>query len=227
MVDSNKARAHGQTGAEETAKGLAKDLDNLVDLPVEKPVNLTRAFQRMRTDWNSADREIIRQVQADVDRQIFDAFAEAYEIEYEIYDLVRAPEVDEATGEIKTDADGLTIWATSSSGKWIEDWSKINSTARERLLYEIITKMFNWEQRSADAFGEALFAKAVWEEAFSTGFDTSPDVKKTVEARTAYGNRVAADHRYLAVYKSLYSKKADAVVRSMLLLAQRLKDLHV
>ncbi len=228
MVASGKERAHGQTGAEEEARERSKEIARPDTGGDEvQPLGLTRAWQRMKLDLNSKDHQIMQDVQSKIDDQIFEDFADAFGIEYEIYDIVRKPRIDTQTGEVMTDDNGLTIWARNSDGSFIEDWSLISAKDREALLYKIVTKMFTWEQQAARIWTEAIFAKAVWEEAFATGFDSSPDDKKTVEARSAYGNRVAAEHRYLAVFKSGYSRQAEAIVRSLDRLCQRLKDLHV
>lgn len=224
------ARASGQSAGEEEARENGKELDRLVgEEKAEQPLGLTRAFQRLRTDWKSSDRDIINSVMATVDEQIFQDFDEAYGIIFTIFDIVRKHVVDEETGEIKYDTAGLPEWQRNPDGSYFEDWSRINSQHREQLQYEIITKMFQWEQRSASIWGEALFAKAQWEEAFATGFDQAEikNGRDTVEARTARANRSAAEHRYLAVYKSMYSKKADAILRSLERLSQRLKDMSV
>jgi len=225
-IEKGKIRSHGQTTADSVAEEQSEEIDKPVDAPEEPVLNLTRAFQRMRTDWQGPDRDTIEAVKDLATDRIFDNFVSAYSIQFDIWDVVRKPAVNEETGEVLTDDNGLAIWARNDDGSFIEDWSKIKSWHREQFLYRIITNMFDWEQKAADAWGEALFAKAQWEEAFASGFDTITE-KATVDARTARANRLAADHRYLAVYKSFYSKKAEALVRSMDRLAQRLKDLHV
>jgi hypothetical protein len=226
MVASANIRASGQTAAEEVAAEEAENLDRPAEHEEERPLNLTRAFQRMRTDWNSKDREIIQSVRSAVDQQVFEDFKDAYALMYEIYNTVRVKKRD-TNGSVVRDETGLPEWQQYSDGSYIEEWDKIGRKERERFLYIIITRMFDWEQTAADIWGEAIFAKAQWEEAFATGFDSITDSKATVDARTARANRVSADHRYLAVYKSYYSRKADAILRAMNGLSQRLKDVHV
>ena len=75
---------------------------------------------------------------------------------------------------------------------------------------------------SSDAWGEAMFAKAMWEETFSIGYSAS--VSGTIDDRTAAGRIGAAEERYFAIFMTLYSRKAEAITRSMALLGQRLKD---
>ena len=219
MVAAATVRASGQTTAEEVLPDAVGKLDQPAEIEAEKPLNLTRAFQRMRTDWNSKDRETIQSVKSIVDQAILNDFSDAFSLMFEIYNTVRTT--------IGTDEIGLPIWKTNSDGSYVEDWDQIKRKERERFLHIIITRMFEWEQTAADIWGEAIFAKAQLEEAFATGFDSIVDAKATVDARTARANKLSADHRYLAVYKSYYSRKAEALVRSMTNLSQRFKDLHV
>jgi hypothetical protein len=224
MVATNNVRASGQTTAEEVTPEATADIDKPVTTEREKPVNLTRAFQRMRTDWNSKDRETIQSVKNIVDQQIFENFRDAYALMFEIHNLVRESQTD-GQGAVKTDAAGWPLWQENRDGTYVENWDKITRKDRERFLHMIITRMFEWEQTAADIWGEAIFSKAQLEEAFATGFDSIVDPKATVDARTARANKLSADHRYLAVYKSYYSRKADAIVRTMQGLSQRFKDI--
>jgi hypothetical protein len=226
-IDNGRVRAHGQTVADEAAENEAKEIDVPVEHTPDKPLGLTRAFQRMRTDWHSEDKDTIKRVQSIVDEKLFDDFADAHAIRFEMFDLVRAKKINPTTGEIEVDEFGAAVWKQHADGTYVEDWNKLTSRDRERLIYQIITRMVDWEQKAADAWGEALFAKAYWQEAFSTGFDSFTETKAIEKAREARANRQAADSRYLAVYKSVYSKKAEALVRSMDRICQRLKDLTV
>lgn len=240
MVAQQQTRADGRTGGEqlapqEAASALqpqATDGDLGLDggsltHPEDRHSSLTPAFRRMRTDWNSPDRAIIQQMKRAVDMLIRDQFFEVFDLLYEIYDRVREPDVDPATGEVKVDADRLPEWKRGPGGAYLEDWSAIGIREREAYLYRITTGMFRWEQRQADLFAEALFAKASFEEAFSHGYEQLENPKATIEDRTARARVVGAEHRYRAVYMTYLSKRADAVVRSAERLGQRLKDLHV
>lgn len=219
-----KTRSSGETAAEEVTKEQSENFDASisVDLPEEtRRTHRSPGFARMRTDWNSDDRQIINQAKAAVEGRIRRNFMDAYQLMYEVYDLVRTPEAD-ANGEAVKDQWGLTVWAKSESGSYREDWTKLTSKQRENFLFAITTRIFEWEQRAADAWAEAMFAKAAWEERFSIQFDAP--MSGTVDDRKAYGNKNAADERYFAIFLSVYSRKADAIVRSLSLLGQRLKD---
>lgn len=219
-------RASGRTPGEDESRKASQEFENPPVEAEEEPINLTRAFRRMRTDWNAPDRAFLDQIHAMVDSQILDDFGQAYRIQFDIYNIVCDPVVDPKTGEVQHDEFGLPIWQTTPDGKRIEHWERISRADADKIQYAIITKMFDWKQKQADLWGDALFAKARWEEAYATAFDTAKVAGKDTDAvRNAIANRTAADHRYFAVFRSMYSKKADAVVYSIELLSQRLKDL--
>ena len=159
-----------------------------------------------------------------VTQRIGQRFSDAFEIMYEIYDEVREPEM--VNGVPKTDEFGMTEWKVNAAGKYIEDWSKITLRQRERFLYLITTRLFDWTQRAAELWGESMMAKALWEEAFAIGFESLKGGRPTIDDRRARGTRESAQDRYYAILTAYYSRKADAIVRVMELLSQRLKDVH-
>lgn len=227
MVAQAKIRASGQTVAEEVAPNSTDDFDKPLESKEPKPINLTRAFSRMRTDWHSPDLDTIRSVKDAITQIIFEEFQDAYALMYEIFDTVREQDINKDTGEVKVDVYGLPEWKQKPDGSYVEDWDRIKKRDRDRFIHIIVTRLFDWEQKAADMWGEALFAKARLDEAFATGFDEISDPKATVNAREARANRLSSDHRYLAVYKSLLSKKAESVVKSMDRIQMRLKDLSL
>jgi hypothetical protein len=225
-MKSATVRASGETTAEEITKEVSEQFDQPIavpNLPGEDPKSKHRTpgFARMRTSWSSEDRLIIQSAKAAVDGQINRNFADAYEVMNQVYDLVRTPEVDEH-GEVKTDQYGFTVWARTPAGGYDEDFTRLSLKAKEDLLFKITTRLFAWSQRAADAWAEAMFAKSIWEERFSLGFDAP--MSGTVDDRKAAGNLDAREERYFAIFMSYYSRRADAIVRNLELLGQRLKD---
>lgn len=221
---SAQVRESGETAAvEETAK-LAKELDEpiKVELPEETAKKFrTPGFSRMRTVWRSEDRPIIEGAKAAVEGQILRNFTDAFEVMNNVYELVRTPATS-PDGEILRNQFGFIIWKKTPSGSYEEDWSRLTPRVKENLLFTITTRIFDWELRAADAWGEAMLAKAQWEEAHSIAYDAPMD--GTIEARNAWANVDARDERYFAIFTSWYSRRADAIVRTLALIAQRLKD---
>ena len=181
----------------------------------------TPNFSRMRLDWGSRDGAMMSSVHQVVQQILFERFPMAYELMHRLFDIVREPEMLD-DGEIVLDAFGFTVWRRTSTGAYIEDWSLLTDAERELLLHKITAYMFEWEQSAADLWGESMFAKAAWEERFSEGFVNSGG--KTVDDRSQSGRLYSQEERYFALFQSLLSRKAEALVRSMLHLSQRLKD---
>jgi hypothetical protein len=196
--------------------------------PEDKGTSLTPAFARMRTDWNSPDRDVVTQMRQAVNLLVQHQFGDVFDIFFQVYALVREQEIDTTTGEVRTDELGVPVWRRNpATGSYIEDWSRLGIKEREQFLYQLTTGLFRWEQLAADVWGEAMFARASFEEAFSHGFEELAGDKPTIDDRTARARIRAAEYRYRAVYQSYLSKRADAVVRSAERLAQRLKDMMV
>lgn len=222
---TTKTRASGLTAAEEEAKEVVEEsfADPATEDPGEerKVTFRTPGFSRMRTDWNGDDALVLSRVQMVIEDRIVTTFADAFSLMHEVYEVVRTPLTD-AEGNIQRDRFGFPIWRRTPAGSFEEDWTRLGTKERENFLFQITTRIFDWEQRAADAWTEAMLAKAIYEERFSIAYDAPKT--GTIDDRTARGKTDAADERYFAILMAAYSRKADALVRSLALLGQRLKD---
>lgn len=229
MTD-DRVRASGKTTNEEVTAEQAQELTEqpTVELPDERQRRFqTTGFSRMKTDWNSEQNQFVRIMHRTIDDQLKKAFADAFALQEELFLLVRTPAM--RNGEPIINQDGSVEWKRKQgTGDFVEDWAKLNAPQRERFLYQITTRMFVWEQRAAEAWAESMYAKVLWEQQFSSGYDDLPSGSKdTIEGRTARAKMVAAEDQFLAIFRTYYSRKADAIVRSMERLNQRIKDIHV
>lgn len=222
-------RASGATQAEEVVKAVSEgnDKDEAAEDPAasdDSPRSIFRApgFHRMSFQWSGEDGRIVAQAQSVVEDRIRANFQDAYQIMFELFMIVRKPVINEGTGEIVADRFGFPEWQRTQAGDWVEDWSALSRKDKEDFLFKITTRLFAWELRAAEAWGEAMFAKAMWEERFAISYDAP--VHGTIEDRTAKGRIGASEERYFGIFQTLYSRKADAIVRVMNLLGQRLKD---
>lgn len=223
MVARAQVRQSGKTAAQESALEAAKTGDEPLDAPIEQNRKFrTPGFSRMRTDWRPDDQILMTKAKMAAEDRLLREFADAYRILNHIYDLVRTPDTDPRTGEVLKDLHGYTVWKKDEYGQFIEDWTKLNNTQRDTILFTISTRLFEWEQLAADAWGEAMFAKGQWEENFSIGFEAP--MQGTVQDREAAGRIHSADERYFAIQLTFYSRKAEALVRTMSRLADRLRD---
>lgn len=183
------------------------------------------SLSRMRLDWSPEDRQAVDDLHDVVERRMLVLFGDAYRVINDLYEIVRQPMVD-GDGVIQKDENGWTVWARDAlTGSYLEDYSLLTSFQVKHMLFQITTRMFEWEQSAADLWGDSMFAKAQWETAIAQGFEGAKESgQRTVEDRTQYARRVSREERYFAIFQTLISRKADALVRSMERLGQRLKD---
>lgn len=226
MVQANKARASGISGSAEEARDEVARLEELhtEELPEEnlKYALRTPKFTRMRFDWAPDDRMVVERARATVDGRITREFADVLYLLNDIYTIIRKQEVDEF-GDPKFDHFNLPIWERGPDGRYIEDFTLMTRRQMEHFIGLITVRLFDWEQKAADLWADAMFAKAQFEERFAIAFDAP--MSGTVDDRRAAGNKDAAEERYFAIYATYLSRRADAVVRSADRLSQRMKDL--
>lgn len=224
-----------QTVAE--ARRIERAMDEVTedhDEPLEPDLHPDRtrvfssmSFTRMRTRWTTGEQEVIDTAKRQAESELETKFGDVYRILNRLYEIVREPLVNHATGEVVRDGDGFAVWRRDEFGTPAEDWSKLTDRDKEDFLHQITTRLVIWEQEAADLKGEALFAKAAWEERFAFSFAGAPrvDDKRPTEAdRTQHAQAQAREQRYLAIYMTVRSNKAEALVRSVERLSQRLKD---
>lgn len=201
--------------------------------PLESDLHLDRTrgfsflgFARMKTAWNPEEQEIIDIAKDVVEQELLRRFADVYQVLYRLYNIVRNPVVD-GHGEVVTDENGFPLWQVDENDLPIENWGLLGEKEKENFLHLITTRLVMWQQLSDDLWGEAMFAKALWEERFSDSFTGTPKVegRRPTEAdRTQYAQGLARDDRYFGIFMSLRSKKAQSLVGSMERIAMRLKD---
>lgn len=180
-------------------------------------------FSRMRTGWIGDDRDKVQELEALADQMVKNRFAVAFAVIERIHRTVRtqAAEVDERTGEGRLLAfpDGSPVWEKDELGAPAEDWGLMSDRDRKGLLMTIATHMFEWELAGASAWAEAMYSKAIWEQAFASGFTALPpgvvSGKPTIDDRTQWGHKNAAEDRYFALFESSLSRKGDGILRAM------------
>lgn len=226
MATPRKERASGKTAGEESSEANAKEEDNPVDIQDEAERRRryrSPGLQRMRLDWRSDDAITLDRVRDHVETRLANEFADANAVIFAIFSTVRTPITDRVSGEIETDRHGMPLWEKDDvTGLYIEDFALLTVKEREHYLFQITTHLYEWERRKANAWAEAMFAKAGWEEHYSTEFDRPSH--GTIEDREARGKIHASEDRYFAIMITWYSKRVDAIVLSLDRLALRLRD---
>lgn len=182
-------------------------------------------LSRMRLSWRDEDAQAVAGLHQMIENVILEHFGSAYQIMNDLYEIVREPKFNPETGVIETDEHGWTVWQRGESGTFVEDYSRLGSKEVKDFLFKITTRLFQWEQDAARLWGDSMFAKAVWEQALAQGYqDSRLQGARTVEDRTQAARVHAREDRLFGIFQSIISRRADAVVRSMQLLSQRLKD---
>lgn len=228
-MNDEPLRASGRTAAEEAAREAVEELFDPVtpELPEDRARTefKTPGFSRMRLGMDAHSRAVMAEVHGTVDKIIFEEFADLYAVRYELYDLVREPE-RLPDGTPRTDHLGLTVWARNATGNFIEDWGKLGHKQRERFIFLINTRLFEWEEKRVHIWADSMYAKTRWEEAFAIGWRDCKGGKGTEGDRTSAGRLTSIEERYYAVFVTYLSRRADSLVRGMEQLNQRIKDVH-
>jgi hypothetical protein len=213
-------RASGKTPGTEAAEVAAQEATEPLEeavLPEERVKVFERlGFARMRTSWSDDHSGMMQRIRQTVHGRVFDLFPDAFSIMEEVWRTVRVQAVDPKSGELMVDEYGLPRWRKTAGGAYVENWALFGTAQREQTLFKITTLMFEWEQRASDAWGEAMFAKALWAEEFAHYFDDrNGKSKATIDACNADATMRSAESRYFAVFASYLSRQADALVKSM------------
>lgn len=207
---STNPRSSGRTAGEESAKEVAEEQD----APLEESKGLdidrkrqfrTPGFARIRTDWTPEESSVFAMARSWADKKLASEFADAYRVLAKVQAMVRTVS--------NRDDDGNIEWVTDEWGVPVEDWTRMTYRERDDLLYQLVIKLFAWEQRSQDAWHDAMLSRGVWEEMYAIKYDEP--ASKTMGEREAVGRIGAIDERYKAIMLTAYSRKAEALVRSM------------
>lgn len=179
-------------------------------------------FSRMRTEWQGEDAIKVAEITRIADGVLATTFPEAYWIMERLYRIVREPLVT-ASGEIVTDTAKHIKWKRNELGFFVEDWSRLGDKERDDFVHELTIHLFEWRQQAAMMWGSAMFAKGIWEETFAYGYTTarSDGGKLTIDDRTQAGHLASIEERYFAIFESILSRRADALIRSL----ERLEDM--
>jgi hypothetical protein len=215
---------HDQIERVREESGIPADDTAEETLTADPPPDRTRqfthqGFSRMRTGWIGDDHEKVQELEALADQMVKNRFQVAFAVIERIHRSVRTQAASEETGELLAYPDGTPMWKKDELGAPEEDWGMLSDRDRRGLLFTIATHMFEWELAGASAWAEAMYSKAIWEQAFASGFTALPpgvvSGKPTIDDRTQWGHKNAAEDRYFALFESSLSRKGDGILRAM------------
>jgi hypothetical protein len=188
------------------------------DIPPDRTRQFSHVnFSRMRTDWRPPDKIKMSEIGRLADDILATCFPDAYWLIERLYAVVREPVVL-TTGEKMQDLAGHTRWKRNDLGFYIEDWSRLGDRERNDFLHELTIHMFEWRQQAAVMWGSAMFAKGIWEQAFAYGYTTAQlpgSGRLTVDDKTQAGHLEGMEDRYFAIFQSVLSRRADALIKSL------------
>jgi hypothetical protein len=230
MVEQNKRRSSGKTTAEERTAEAALSVMEPVGGPNDHTSDMERTVMRFRSpgfaglslNWTRENNLVLAKARGLAQAWLDENYGDVIRMMNEIFDIVREKQIDPATGEVLTDQHGFAIWKTNKYGRPIEDWGKLTRAQRDTYLFSIVTNLFQWRQRAADAWLEAMAAKAQWDEAYSGFFDEL--VSGTIEDREAHGKVKSQEQRMFAILLEYRRRMADALIRDLDQLVRTLEN---
>lgn len=188
------------------------------DIPPDRTRRFSHVnFQRMRTTWTEADKTRLAEINRRADIVLADCFPDAWWLLERIYRVVREPVVQTATGAVMKDGAGHTRWQRNALGFIVEHWDRLGDQQRDDFLHELAIHLVEWRQQAVVMWGSAMFAKGIWEEAFAWGYTTAPGEGRrlTVDDRTQAGHLASIEDRYFAIFQSVLSRRAEALIKSL------------
>lgn len=229
MVEQNKRRSSGRTTGQESTAEVAQGVLEPIGGPNDKMADMERTVIRFRSpgfsglslNWTRENNNVLARARGLAQQWLDQNYGDVLRLMNEILDIVREKQTD-AQGEVLLDNNGFAIWKTNKYGRPIEDWGKLTKSQRDTFLFSIVTNLFMWRQRAADAWLEAMAAKAQWDEAFSGKFEEL--VSGTIEDREAHGKVESQEERMFAILLEYRRRLADALIKDMDQLVRTLEN---
>lgn len=184
-------------------------------------------WERMRFNYfDPVERQTLDEAQYEIYQIVLNKFPDAFRIIDEIQSICRVQRVD-SDGEKMYDDEGDPVWERTANGRIVEDYTRLSLKAIEGYLMEITVHLLGWEQLAAQLHLEAMSARGRFEDAYAIHYDSlrGSSSRTTVDDRKAYGQIEASQDRHYAIYANAASRRADALVGSMVRLSQRLTDI--
>ena len=155
---------------------------------------------RLKVEWSEDEKADIDFIQQSIEERIRLDYAQAFAIEERVLAKVRTPlPPGQGPG-----------WARNMDGSYIEDWSRITPKEMESFVQAASSEAFFASQRVIDSYAEAVFAKFNYDDAYDEAY--SGILTGTVSDKTAKAKRRTQKERWMALYRTLYYKRAKEVV---------------
>ena len=133
-----------------------------------------------------------------INDQLRKEYAQAFALEAQLLAKVRVLTPDK------------TAWVQNADGSFLEDWSRITLSDMEMFIQAASAEAFFSSQKVVDSYAEAVFAKFAYEDDYDTEY--ARILVGTINDKTSKAKRRTQKQRWVALFKTLYYKKAKEVV---------------
>ena len=133
-----------------------------------------------------------------INDQLRKEYAQAFALEAQLLAKVRVLTPDK------------TEWVQNADGSFLEDWSRITLSDMEMFIQAASAEAFFSSQKVVDSYAEAVFAKFAYEDDYDTEY--ARILIGTINDKTSKAKRRTQKQRWVALFKTLYYKKAKEVV---------------
>lgn len=179
----------------------APDIDGVFEPDAfEESVSPPQIEPKISVEWSEDERDAVEFIKANLEKRIYSDYQEAFILENNILSKVRT----------RLETPNGIVWATNPDGSVIEDWSRIDTKDLESFIQAASAEAFFASQRVIDGYAEAVFAKFTYDDAYDEAY--SRILSGTIGDKTAKAKRETQRERWVALYRSLYYKKAKEVV---------------
>lgn len=171
---------------------VTQKTDEIEGSPLEPNIS-----PRVAIEMDADDKADLDYILSEIDKAILLEYAKAFEIENQLLAKVR---VKLPNGD----------WMTKPDGSFVEDWERLTTKDLEHFIQAGSSWTFFLNQQAINSYAEAVFAKYTYDDAYDEAYVRQ--MTGTVGDKTARAKRRTQKERWIALYKTLYHKKAKEVV---------------
>ena len=157
----------------------------------------------IKIEVDESDKEQIDFIVESIEKSLHAQFPQVFAIENQLMAKVRTPlPAYQGPG-----------WVMNADGSYMEDWSRITLQDMEQFIQAATAEIFFSSQRVIDCYAEAVITKYNYDDAYDKVYSST--LTGTVGDKTAKAKRRTMDERWVALYKTLFYKKANELVSKL------------
>lgn len=179
---------------------MVQDLEQILEPQPNIPFDEPNISPRIAIEMEQEDKDDLDYIMNAIEQQIRSQYAQAFALESQLLAKVRVVAPPALGGG----------WVMNPDGSYIEDWSKVTLSDMEQFINAASSETFFASQKVIDSYAEAVFAKYSYDDEFDEAY--SRILTGTISDKTAKAKRKTQKSRWIALYKTLYYKKAKEIV---------------